>query len=177
MTDQLTFIINPGNDLSTQVKADIVGLCSRAYEMKFEPMLKTFSDPTHVLAYSDDKLVSHALWVTRWLQSEPFPFLRTAFVEAVATDPLYQGRGFGTALMRVLGEAIADFDLGALSPAELGLYSRTGWELWRGPLFIRTQQGLLPTPDDRVMILRLPKTPALDLEAPLSAEWREGELW
>jgi hypothetical protein len=29
----------------------------------------------------------------------------------------------------------------------------------------------------KVMILRLPCTPPLDLDAPLSAEWREGELW
>jgi hypothetical protein len=35
-----------------------------------------------------------------------------------------------------------------------------------------------PTPDETVMILRLRATPAdLDLHAPLSAEWRRGELW
>jgi hypothetical protein len=28
-----------------------------------------------------------------------------------------------------------------------------------------------------VMILRLPRTPPLDLDAPLSIEWREGDLW
>jgi aminoglycoside 2'-N-acetyltransferase I len=37
---------------------------------------------------------------------------------------------------------------------------------------------MLPTPaEEQVMILRLPKTPPLDPNAPLSAEWREGELW
>ena len=36
---------------------------------------------------------------------------------------------------------------------------------------------LLPTPEEQVMVLRLPKTPPLDLELPLSAEWREGEVW
>jgi hypothetical protein len=36
----------------------------------------------------------------------------------------------------------------------------------------------LPTPDEQVMVLRLPRTPAgLSLDAPLSAEWREGEFW
>ena len=45
------------------------------------------------------------------------------------------------------------------------------------PLVIRTDKGLLPTPKDRVMVLRLPRTPKLDVEAPLTAEWREGELW
>ena len=38
--------------------------------------------------------------------------------------------------------------------------------------------ALQPTPDETVMILRLPRTPPdLDLDAPLSAEWRRGELW
>jgi hypothetical protein len=85
--------------------------------------------------------------------------------------------------MRRLAEAIADqsircdFDLGALSPSDDGFYVRLGWETWRGPLSIRTATGSMPTPEDRVMILCLPGTPDLDLDAPLSAEWRDGELW
>jgi hypothetical protein len=34
-------------------------------------------------------------------------------------------------------------------------------------LFIRTDVGLMPTPDEEVMILRLPRTPPLDLAVPL----------
>jgi aminoglycoside 2'-N-acetyltransferase I len=48
--------------------------------------------------------------------------------------------------------------------------------MWRGPLFIRSAAALTATPQDRVMVLRLPKTPPLDLEAALSAEWRAGDL-
>ena len=33
------------------------------------------------------------------------------------------------------------------------------------------------TPDDRVMVKLLPETPPLNLDDPLSAEWRAGELW
>jgi aminoglycoside 2'-N-acetyltransferase I len=86
-------------------------------------------------------------------------------------------RGYASAVMKRLARAIADYDLGALDPAEPELYARLGWVFWRGPLFIRMDGELLPTPDERVMILRLPKTPPLDLDAPLSAEWRPGELW
>lgn len=57
------------------------------------------------------------------------------------------------------------------------MLARLGWETWRGPLFIRTADGLLPTPDEDVMIRRLPRTPALDVTQSLSAEWRQGELW
>jgi aminoglycoside 2'-N-acetyltransferase I len=98
-------------------------------------------------------------------------------VEAVATADAYRGRGYATAVMQRLGQEIIDFELGGLSPAEQGLYLRLGWELWRGPLFIRTAAELVPTPDEVVMVLRLPNTPSLDLDAALSAEWREGELW
>ena len=80
-------------------------------------------------------------------------------------------------LMRRLASAIQEFPLGGLCPAEPPLYERLGWVFWQGPLFIRTDNGLLSTPDDKIMILSLPQTPALDLTLPLSAEWREGELW
>ena len=95
----------------------------------------------------------------------------------VATAPEHERRGFATAIMRRLTDAVIDYDLAALCPAETRIYDRLGWVYWRGPLFIRTETSLFPTPDERVMIWRLPKTPALDLNLPLSAEWREGELW
>ena len=95
----------------------------------------------------------------------------------VATEPQFERRGFATAVMRVLAHAIREFDLGGLCPAETTLYTNLGWVFWQGPLFIRTHDGLLPTPEEQVMILRLPSTPPLDLTLPLSAEWREGELW
>jgi aminoglycoside 2'-N-acetyltransferase I len=80
--------------------------------------------------------------------------------------------------MRHLAVHINEYELGALSPSYSGFYARLGWELWQGALFIRTAERLEPTPEDEeVMILRLPQTPALDLHASLSAEWRNGELW
>jgi len=94
------------------------------------------------------------------------------------TEEAYRDRGFATAMMRRLASEIRDFDLAALSPFSVAYYERLGWELWRGPLWIRTEDGPLPSPaDEAVMILRLPHTPILDLRQPLSAEWREGELW
>lgn len=152
-------------------------LCNRAYEEDLTPLFKTFTDATHVLGTLENSIVSHAMWVTRLLQPVDGPYLRTAYVEMVATNPNFQRRGFATAVMRRLAEAISDFKLGGLCPAEPELYAKLGWVFWRGPLFIRTSGGLIPTPDEKVMILRLPKTPVLDLDLPLSAEWRKGEIW
>jgi aminoglycoside 2'-N-acetyltransferase I len=70
------------------------------------------------------------------------------------------------------------YQLGGLSPFNVRYYERLGWELWRGPLGIRREHSVEASPDDeQVMIYRLPKTPELDVTAPLSAEWQEGELW
>lgn len=177
MTNQLHLEVAGAESLSPATHAAVLALCNEAYEEELSALFATFISPVHVLAYLGDALVSHAMWVTRWLQPGTLPLLRTAYVEMVATAPAHQGAGFGTAVMQRLAAEIQNFDLGGLSTGSHGFYARLGWQSWRGPLFIRTDTGLLPVPDDSMMFLRLPKTPALDVTAPLSAEWRAGELW
>jgi len=175
----LEWSIVSGQEMPPRLYDEVVGLCTRAYEEDFAVLMPTMRGSIHVLGSRAGRLVSHALWVTRWLHVGSAPLLRTAFIEAVATDPGRRQRGYASEAMRLIAGAIADFDLAALSPFDPAWYARLGWEQWHAPLFIRTDTGLLPTPDEaeRVMILRLPRTPPLDLHAPLSAEWREGELW
>ena len=164
---------------SETLRKEIVSLCNRAYEQNMETLFETFVDATHILGYYNDLLVCHALWVTRHLQVGTNPILHTAYIEAVATETNFRNRGFASAIMKYAIGEIHDYELGALSPFRVEYYERLGWERWRGPLFIRTKEGnLMPSLDgEEVMIYRLPKTPILDLNAPLSAEWREGELW
>jgi aminoglycoside 2'-N-acetyltransferase I len=53
-------------------------------------------------------------------------------------------------------------------------------ERWRGPTFVRLgdRERATPEEDGFVMILRTPRTPAsLDLDAPISCDWREGDVW
>ena len=127
--------------------------------------------------------VSHAEFVPRWLQPAGQPLLRTAYVEAVATAPSRRGRGLASAVMQRLGDEVAAdpaWQLAALSPSHADFYARLGWESWRGPLGIRRADGVVEASpaNEQVMIRRLPRTPAtLDIAAPLTAEWREGELW
>jgi aminoglycoside 2'-N-acetyltransferase I len=167
-----------GECLSDQEKANIISFCTRAYEEDMQPFFNTFPNPTHVLGTYNGLLVSHALWVTRYVQVGTRPVLKTAYVEAVATEKAYRNRGFATAIMKRLACEIQDYDLAALSPFSAAYYQRLGWELWQGPLSIRTENGLLPSPtEEQVMILRLAGTPDLDLSAPISVEWREGEVW
>ena len=176
--ENLTIKVIPSRSLSALLRKEIVSLCNRAYEKDMEAIVETFVDATHVLGYYRDIFVCHALWVTRYLQVGTDPILRTAYVEAVATEAQYRNRGLASAIMKHLTGEIQEYELAALSPFRVDYYERLGWERWRGPLFIRTKDNLLPSVDEEeVMIFRLPKTPVLDLNASLSAEWREGELW
>lgn len=152
-------------------------LCADAYGADMSPYLTDIGPGDHLLGLLGDELVSHLMWVTRSLQPGTGPPLRTAYVELVATAPAMLRRGFATALLERFPSLVTDYQLAALSPATDGLYARRGWQYWRGPLSARRNGQAFPTPDERVMILPLPKTPALDVDLPLSVEWRPGEVW
>ena len=175
----LQFTIISAHDLSASEQRAIIDVCTQAYGKDFTALLAQFHDAIHLLARLEDKPVSHACWVTRWLQPEGLPLLKTAYIEAVATVPAFQGEGFGSAVMQRVAAEIQDYALGGLcaAHAHIGLYQRLGWEMWRGPKAIRTSETLIATPDEDVMILRTAKTPSLDISTAITAEWREGDLW
>jgi aminoglycoside 2'-N-acetyltransferase I len=178
MNEKFTITVIPINQLSKAESIEIIDLCSRAYGEDYTPYMATFEKPTHILARLEGVLVSHVLWITRWLQIRTGPLMRTAYVEGVATEGRYQGRGYASAVMERLAKEISDFEIGGLSPAETSLYARLGWEYWQGPLFHRKDGALIRDPaDEEMMILRLPKTPDLNITLPISVEWREGEVW
>ncbi len=116
---------------------------------------------------------------TRWLQPEGYPVLKTAYIDAVATLPMHQGQGHGSALMRALaGRVDSDYVIGCLETERIEFYQRLGWELWRGPLAGRSEQGLIPTPEQKgIMVLRLSQTPALDLDSRLTIECQGNRIW
>ena len=104
--------------------------------------------------------------------------LRAAYVEAVAVPATLQGRGYGSRVLAAVPPLLGEFDIGALSPSEVPFYRRLGWEPWRGPLAYRQGAAEVATPDEEVMILRLPRTPdTLDLSARLVTDWWPGDVW
>ncbi len=130
-----------------------------------------------MLAYREQELVSHAVVTTRWLQPEGQPVLRTAYADAVATLPAYQGQGIGSKVMRHLASVISDFEIACLETDRVSFYAQLGWEEWRGPLAGRRGTELLPTPDQKgVMVLRLARTPPLDIDSLLVIEYN-GRIW
>jgi aminoglycoside 2'-N-acetyltransferase I len=132
----------------------------------------------HFLLEEGTALLAHGAVVERELHVGPH-HLATGYVEAVATSPIHQRRGFGSAVMRQVGAYIdRTFQLGALggTPA---FYERLGWVAWKGPTFVRRDSTLIRTAeDDGFVLVRLtPASPELDLSAPISCDWRPGAVW
>jgi aminoglycoside 2'-N-acetyltransferase I len=125
------------------------------------------------------EIVSHASVVERELHVGG-RLLRTGYVEAVATTPERQGAGFGSLVMADVTSWIRDrFELGGLGTGRHGFYQRLGWLIWIGPSSVRIGDGEQPTPEDDgyILVLPTPSSPPLDLSAPVSCDWRPGDVW
>lgn len=168
-------------ELDADTRKVIVNLCVAAHqEDDFENLFSYVpSGAWHFLAFQGEQLVSHAMVTTRWLQPEGHPILKTAYIDAVATLPSAQGRGHGSTLMRHLARKIAgEYVIACLETDRMEFYERLGWETWRGPLAGRSEQGLIPTPEQKgIMVLRFSQTPALRLESTLTIECQDERIW
>ncbi len=167
-------------ELDEVTRLAVIRLCLDAHrEPDFENLFSYLPpEGLHVLAYLGEELVGHAVVTTRWLQPEGLPLLRTAYVDAVATSPEHQGRGIGSAVMRHLASVVDDCDIACLETDRVAFYERLGWEQWRGPLGGRSADGYIPTPDQNgIMILRLARTPNLDLHQLLTIEAHAARIW
>jgi aminoglycoside 2'-N-acetyltransferase I len=134
---------------------------------------------THFLLEVHGAVRSHVSVVERVLAVRDRS-LRTGYVEAVATWAEDRRRGYASELMReAAGFIDARFELGALGTHLFDFYGRLGWEVWRGPTAVRTDDGVVRTPDEDgfVMVRRTPTTRDLDLDATISCDWRPGDVW
>jgi len=134
---------------------------------------------THFVLDLEGEIVSHASVVERTLEIDGRP-LRTGYVEAVATAPDRQGMGLGSRLMDDVTAWIRDrFELGALGTGRHSFYERLGWRTWTGPSSVRTPNGDRRTPDDDgyILVLATASSPPLDPSAPISCDWRPGDVW
>jgi len=177
--DELEIQVKSGADLSKDEYAEIIALTSQAFERDYTPFMEMFSNPTHILGRYQRKLVSYVAWITRWLQMGEGSLLCTAYIEGLATELQYRNRGFASQVMKRAIEEVRDFDIAALSTGSHGFYERLGWRIWEGQLYARKGKELIAMPEEQgcVMVHSLPKTPPLDITAPLSIEWREIEPW
>jgi aminoglycoside 2'-N-acetyltransferase I len=167
-------------ELDADTRAAVVEVCVAAHQQEDLRKLFTYiaSGGRHFLAYRGGQLVSHAVVTTRRLHAARRLVMKTAYVDAVATLPEHQGRGYGSAVMRRLATGVGDHDIACLETDQPAFYARLGWELWRGPLAAWTEEGIAATPDQRgIMILRSERTPDLDLDAELAIESDGSRIW
>jgi aminoglycoside 2'-N-acetyltransferase I len=133
----------------------------------------------HVVLDVAGEVRAHASVVTRELHVDDRP-IRTGYVEAVATAPEHQGRGYGTRVMAAVNEHIREeYELGALGTGSPAFYERLGWLRWRGPTAVRTSDGIERTPheDGGILVLPTVRSLELDLDAEISCDWRPGDVW
>jgi aminoglycoside 2'-N-acetyltransferase I len=180
MTTHFDIRIRRTRQLDTATRVAITELCTAAHGEDFSRLFLLLpADGLHFIAQHGDQIVSHAVVTTRWVQPERLPILRTAYVDAVATLPAYQRRGYGSAIMRELAAHLTDYDLACLETDHPAFYEQLDWQRWRGPRAGRISGGqLISTPDlQNIMILRLPNTPPLDLDRLLTIEAQTGRIW
>jgi aminoglycoside 2'-N-acetyltransferase I len=133
----------------------------------------------HFIIEAGGAIVAHASVVERELHAGVHR-LATGYVEAVATWPGRQRQGHGSAVMRKVDDHIdRTFQLGALATGIPAFFERLGWVGWRGPTFVRTSSGLVRTAeeDGQVFVRLTPTSPELDFSAPISCDWRPGDVW
>ena len=167
-------------DLDGETRSAIIALCVAAHENNAFLNFFSFvsSGGRHFLGYRGAELVTHAVVTMRGAQPEGQPVLKTAYVDAVSTLPVCQGQGYGSATMRQLAAEIDDYEIACLQTDVPAFYERLGWQVWRGPLAGRSDEGLIPTPDQQgVMVLALPRTPPLDLDTQLTIECQPDRIW
>lgn len=133
----------------------------------------------HALVWEGAHLVGHASVIQRRLLHRGRA-LRTGYVEAVGVRADRRRRGHGAAMMEALERVIRGaYDLGALGATEeaMDFYARRGWKLWRGPTSALTPAGIVRTEDADGAVYVFPVSAALDFDAELICDWRDGDVW
>jgi aminoglycoside 2'-N-acetyltransferase I len=172
------------DELEPELVAELIALCEAAFEKPFASLWERVGPGVHVVAEVDGTPVAHAMIVDRalYLGGESGVTIDAGYIEHVATAPGAQHHGHGSAVMREISRIIGEeYELGALATGSHTFYEPPGWEVWRGPTFVRSLDGewlRSADSDGHVMMLRTPRTPAgLDLDSPIAVDWRPGDSW
>ena len=174
----LTTSTHRTGELSADDFAAIRGLLTRAFGQFDDDDWDHTVGGEHVLGFLDGAMVAHASVVERTLRCGAVA-MRTGYVEGVAVDPAHQRHGHGATIMAEVSRVVSNgYELGALSAGEDAqrLYHRLGWLTWLGPSYVDGPGGRAATPEEDGYILVLPRG-NVDLTAPISCDWRPGDVW
>jgi hypothetical protein len=116
-TDAATTVtVYPTEALTPPLRVEIIAVCNAANDTHlFHELFSHIpSGGRHVVVHAGDRLVSHAVATTRAVQPAGLPVLHTAYLDAVATLPAEQGRGYGSAAVGRLGAELGDYEIACL---------------------------------------------------------------
>ena len=128
----LDILIVPSNELTRAQSDQISALCSAVFRCDYAFYMNLDLPRVHVLGYVGERLVAHALWLTRRLRTGTGPWLQAAYVEGVATHADFRQRGYGSTLMRRLQGRSAASIWGRFHPARRAGISGSGGSVGRG---------------------------------------------
>lgn len=168
------------DELSTAVRAQLRSLLREAFPDDFtEDDWQHGLGGVHLVAFDGERPVGHASVVTRTLYVGEQRYIG-GYLEAVAVDAMFRGRGIGASVVRLAGEIIAHrYPLAALSTSEHDFYERLRWERWQGPAYVVADTVWVRTEDedDGIMVLRTPECPVADLTTAIAVDERSGDNW
>ena len=176
----LIVIAISSEDLTVEQSHDIRQILDAAFHGDFTDFdWENACGGLHFIGTSDGQIVSHASVVQRQIAVSEM-WLRTGYVEAVATRPDLQGQGLGSEVMLAVTEMIRrQYEMGALSTGEHSFYERMGWERWLGPTWVWRGNTRERTPDEDggVMVLRYGPSASVDLTLGIACHRRDGDDW
>jgi GNAT superfamily N-acetyltransferase len=164
--------------LSREARAEITTACNAAFGQDFDALFSLLPpDGLHFLGRSEGKLVAHLVVTDRSLRFGKGRWLRSAYIDAVATLPDCRAKGYaGELLERAAALCGTSHDLLALSAGRENLYRRHGFATWRGPLFLENEDasGVSEVHLEELLMLRAARETTPSEELPLTANWRPG---
>jgi aminoglycoside 2'-N-acetyltransferase I len=133
----------------------------------------------HALVCVRGALIAHGAVVQRRMIHRGAA-LRCGYLEAVAVREDWRGQGLATAVMDALEQVLRGaYQLGALCSSEAGrnLYTSRGWLPWQGTTSALGPSGVARTPADDGSIFVWPVSVELDVNADITCDHRDGDVW
>lgn len=166
-------------DLKAHVEASLRELMAKAFEDDFSDNdWKNTYGGMRFLGHFEERLIAHGAVVPRKMNIDGEPKI-VGYVEAIAVEPSYWRKGYGSLLMADLTSFCkSEFSLSMLSTDEKDFYRKSGWRDFQGMSYVLQDGKEVRTEDeDYGLMYILGKDPALEEPRKAVCNSRSGDDW